>query len=190
MYRKGSRSASSLGFGRPETVKPLYRLSFVNSSVRALTACGSSVFFGIFLPPHGVCPLTFSNHALKVTFNYCYVRYDEEARECLCGHPNCVRTLGTKRGEVDEKLEGMSRARGGAGGAGSCSRAGGNGHGNRSNGRGRRGRSSPKLEDPETGETVRRWLHPEDAEVIPQLYPMGQLLRHFSVLVLLLCCKV
>lgn len=133
--------------------------------------------------------MTFSNNVLKVTFNYCYVRYDEEARECLCGHPNCVRTLGTKRGEVDEKLDGVSRARGGGGGgsAGNCNKAGGNGHGNRSNGRGRRGRSSPKLEDPETGETVRRWLHPEDAEVIPQFYPTGQLLRHFLVLELLLC---
>ncbi|CAN0366734.1 unnamed protein product, partial [Hapterophycus canaliculatus] len=32
----------------------------------------------------------------QVTFNYCYVRYDEEARDCLCEHPDCVRTLGTK----------------------------------------------------------------------------------------------
>ncbi|CAN0391779.1 unnamed protein product, partial [Ectocarpus sp. 8 AP-2014] len=31
---------------------------------------------------------------VEVTFNYCYVRYDEEARDCLCEHPNCVKTLG------------------------------------------------------------------------------------------------
>lgn len=181
MYQKGSRYIDC-----PETVRPLYRLSFSSSSGRALTACSSSELLGVFLPPHGVCPLIYSNNVLKVTFNYCYVRYDEEARECLCGHPNCVRTLGTKRGEVDEKLEGMSRAKGGGGGggAGNCNKAGGNGHGNRPNGRGRRGRSSPKLEDPETGETVRRWLHPEDAEVTPQLYPTGQLLRHCTSAVL------
>ncbi|CAN0068652.1 unnamed protein product [Scytosiphon promiscuus] len=41
----------------------------------------------------------------KVTFNYCYVRYDEKALDCLCEHPNCVRTLGTKHGESDEKGE-------------------------------------------------------------------------------------
>ncbi|CAN0368157.1 unnamed protein product, partial [Discosporangium mesarthrocarpum] len=30
----------------------------------------------------------------EVTFDYCYVRYDEEARECLCGHPDCKGWLG------------------------------------------------------------------------------------------------
>ncbi len=101
----------------------------------------------------------------QVTFNYCYVRYDEEARDCLCEHPNCVKTLGTKRGEGEENGGLVSGGLGGKGRGGGDSGGGGGGDGGGGGGgRGRR-KGAQRLEDPQTGETVRTWLHTEDAEV-------------------------
>lgn len=102
----------------------------------------------------------------QITFNYCYVRYDEEARECLCGHPNCLQTLGTSR---DDLASGDAAGGGeGRGGLGQGSGAG----------RGRSSKATPKVQDPETGETVRPWLDKEDAEVRGLLkYGLGSIDR-------------
>lgn len=98
---------------------------------------------------------------LQVTFNYCYVRYDEEARDCLCGHPNCIKVLGTKRGEDGDNVGGVSGGTGNRGGA-----SGGGSGGDKSHGKGRcRKKTAPKWQDPETGEHLRPWLHSDDAEV-------------------------
>lgn len=88
------------------------------------------------------------------------MRYDEEARDCLCGHPSCLRTLGTKRGEGEESGGGVNG--GGGGGCGGCGSGDGAGA---FGGKGRSRKATLKWEDPETGEVIRPWLHLEDAEV-------------------------
>lgn len=93
-----------------------------------------------------------------MTFDYCYVRYDEEARECLCGHPLCVKTLGTGRGSDKNIAAGGNRGRARNGSdcdarqASSVARGGGF-------------KATYKWQDPETGERVRPWLNVDDAEV-------------------------
>lgn len=103
------------------------------------------------LLPHGVLRL---RRVFQVTFDYCYVRYDKEVQQCLCGHSKCVQTLGTRRSEEDAE-----------GGSGRGLNIGGGEASQGTGVRGSGGRASPKWQDPETGDRVRPWLHLEDAEV-------------------------